>query len=273
MNKFLFSKLQRPIIILLAYLFACYSFADMGIYEGSKYYDPEETYKQYGVLPEGFITIDNKVYFNGILYVGNISCELSHSKDPDCGIGNKYLYVDGHLYEEDRVKEYGGKLYKSGKNFAPAEEYKDSPYFIEKINESSKRGSGYLTAMVQFIHEGVLYDSYGRKSTKPSTCHSYADGPVTCVYAYWLEADGEIYTYRLENKDGSLFSRFSGFEEEVYYDNDIRYPSEYCYQGIPYNNFKEYNGSFKYYKCIRWFTFKTDGPGWYSFWDHIFTWQ
>ena len=267
MNKF-FSKLQQLALILLAYLFACYSFADMGIYQ-EPIYGPDETYKQYGVLPEGFFTSDDeKVYYDGIIYTDKITCKSTYSKIPDCGTGKSFLFVEGNLYIDDRVKEFAGHLYKSGGSFYPRKEYENDPLIIEKINESKKRNL-YTGISIYFIHKGVLYDEIGIKAKTPATCEDYQDGPVICVFASSLEADGEIYKYRLENKDQSLFSRFSGFDRNIYYDNDIRYSGEYCYKGIPYKNFKEYNGRFKYYKCIRWLVYKSDGPGWYSFWDHV----
>jgi hypothetical protein len=64
----------------------------MGIYQ-EPIYGSKQTYKQYGVLPEGFTTKDEKVYYDGIIYTDKITCESTYSKNPDCGTGKSFLFV------------------------------------------------------------------------------------------------------------------------------------------------------------------------------------
>lgn len=59
------------------------------------------------------------------------------------------------MYIDDRVKEFAGRLYKSGGLFYPRKEYEDDPLIIEKINESKKRYL-YTGIRIYFIHKGVL---------------------------------------------------------------------------------------------------------------------
>lgn len=256
---------KKPTLILLAHLFACYSFADMGVYQGS-FYKAEDTYKQYGVLPEGFITKNRKVYYDGIIYRDKISCNSIYSEQADCGTGKSHLFVKGNFYEDILPEEYDGYLYASGKRYLPKMEINDER--ITKFREEEKNRHKYNISFghVNYIHKGVLYNGVGVKANRAMACEAYNEGANMCVDSDEIRVVGDLYTYRLENKEHTFFSNFTGFDGEVYYENDIRYSGEYCYNGTAYNNYTKGGHIFL---CWRWADGYKSGPGWYSFWDQL----